>query len=223
MNALPLIIATLCVMAIAYRYYGAFIAAKVVALNDDRKTPAHTLNDGQNYHPTNKWVLFGHHFAAISGAGPLIGPVLATQFGYLPGFLWLLIGVVVGGAVHDFVVLAASIRRQGKSLAEIARHEISPIAGVVGSIAILIIIVIALAGLGLAVVNALAESSWGTFTIAATIPLALFVGLWMYRIRPGKVGEASLVGVLGVFGAVFAGSLIPGSFLEPYFSLSRDG
>ncbi|MEP0821465.1 MAG: carbon starvation protein A [Ignavibacterium sp.] len=223
MNALPLIIAALCVMAIAYRYYSAFIAAKVVALDDSRQTPAHVLNDGQNYHPTNKWVLFGHHFAAISGAGPLIGPVLATQFGYLPGFLWLLIGVVLGGAVHDFVVLAASIRRKGKSLAEIARHEISPLAGVVGSVAILIIIIIALAGLGLAVVNALAESAWGTFTIAATIPLALFVGLWMYRIRPGRVGEASLVGVIGVFGAVFAGSFIPGSFLEPYFTLSRDG
>ena len=223
MNALPLIIVTLCVMAIAYRYYSAFIAAKVVALNDSRVTPAHTLNDGQNYYPTSKWVLFGHHFAAISGAGPLIGPVLATQFGYLPGFLWLLVGVVVGGAVHDFVILVASIRRNGKSLAEIARYEISPLAGVIGSVAILIIIVIALAGLGLAVVNALAESSWGTFTIAMTIPLALFVGLWMYRIRPGKVAEASLIGVVGVIASVFLGSYIPGSALAPYFTLSREG
>ena len=223
MNALPLIIITLCVMVIAYRYYSAFIAAKVMAINDARVTPAHDLNDGQNYYPTSKWVLFGHHFAAISGAGPLIGPVLATQFGYLPGFLWLVIGVVIGGAVHDFVILVASIRRKGKSLAEIARFEISPLAGVIGSVAILIIVVIALAGLGLAVVNALAESSWGTFTIAMTIPLALFVGLWMYRIRPGKVAEASLIGVLGVFASVFLGSYIPGSVLAPYFTLSREG
>ncbi len=223
MNALPLIIATLCVMAIAYRYYSAFIAAKVVTLDDARVTPAHAMNDGQNYYPTNKWVLFGHHFAAISGAGPLIGPVLAAQFGYLPGFLWLLVGVVVGGAVHDFVILVASIRRKGKSLAEIARFEISPLAGIIGSVAILIIVIIALAGLGLAVVNALAESSWGTFTIAMTIPMALFVGLWMYRIRPGRIAEASLIGVFGVFASVFLGSYIPGSFLEPYFTLSREG
>ncbi|MEK6755956.1 MAG: carbon starvation CstA family protein, partial [Bacteroidota bacterium] len=223
MNALPLIIVALCVMAISYRYYSAFIAAKVVALNEARVTPAHALNDGQNYHPTNKWVLFGHHFAAISGAGPLIGPVLAPQFGYLPGFLWLVIGVCIGGAVHDFVILAASIRRKGKSLAEIARHEVSPLAGLIGSIAILVIVVIALAGLGLAVVNALRESSWGTFTIAMTIPIALFVGLWMNRIRPGKVGEASLIGVIGVLASVYLGSLIPGSFLDPYFTLTREG
>ncbi len=223
MNALPLILIALCVMAIAYRYYSAFIAAKILALNDSRTTPAHTLNDGQNYHPTNKWVLFGHHFAAISGAGPLIGPVLAAQFGFLPGFLWLLIGVCLGGAVHDFVILAASIRRKGKSLAEIARNEISPLAGTVGSIAILIIVVIALAGLGLAVVNALRESSWGTFTITMTIPIALFVGLWMYRIRPGKIAEASIIGVVGVFASVIIGSWIPGSSLAEYFTLSKEG
>jgi carbon starvation protein len=223
MNALPFIIVALCMMAISYRYYSAFIAAKVVTLNETRVTPAHELSDGQNYHPTNKWVLFGHHFAAISGAGPLIGPVLATQFGYLPGFLWIVIGVCIGGAVHDFVILAASIRRKGKSLAEIARNEVSPLAGLIGSIAILVIVVIALAGLGLAVVNALRESSWGTFTIAMTIPIALFVGLWMNRIRPGKVGEASLIGVVGVLACVFLGSLIPGSFLDPYFTLSREG
>ena len=223
MNAFPLLLVALLVMTIAYRYYSAFIAAKVVALDDKRTTPAHTLKDGQNYDPTNKWVLFGHHFAAISGAGPLIGPVLATQFGFLPGFLWLLIGVCLGGAVQDFVILAASIRRKGKSLAEIARHEISPLAGLVGSIAILIIVVIALAGLGLAVVNALRESSWGTFTIFMTIPIALFVGFWMYKLRPGKVGEASFIGVIAVLLAVIAGSWIPGSFLDPYFTLSREG
>ncbi|MBI4428482.1 MAG: carbon starvation protein A [Ignavibacteriales bacterium] len=223
MNALPFILGALLVMAIAYRYYSAFLAAKVVALDDSRQTPAHTMNDGQNYYPTNKWVLFGHHFAAISGAGPLIGPVLATQFGFLPGFLWLLIGVCLGGAVHDFMILAASIRRKGKSLAEIARSEISPLASIIGSVAILIIVIIALAGLGLAVVNALRESSWGTFTIAMTIPIALFVGLWMYKIRPGKIAEASLIGVVGVFGAVFVGSYIPTSTLAEYFTLSREG
>src|SRR5574341_781672 len=217
MNALPIIVGALCIMAIAYRYYSAFIAAKVLALDDSRPVPSQTMYDGHNYYPTNKWVLFGHHFAAISGAGPLIGPVLAAQFGFLPGFLWLLIGVVLGGAVQDFVILAASIRRNGRSLAEIARTEISPVSGLIAAIAILFIVVIALAGLGLAVVNALAESSWGTFTIAMTIPLALFVGLWMYRIRPGRVAEASVIGVIGVFGAVFLGSYVPGSFLAPYF------
>ncbi len=223
MNALPLVIAALCIMAIAYRYYGAFLAAKVVALDDARVTPAHTMEDGQNYHPTNKWVLFGHHFAAISGAGPLIGPVLAAQFGFLPGYLWLLIGVCLGGAVHDFVILSASIRRKGKSLAEIARNEISPLAGIIGSVAILIIVVIALAGLGLAVVNALRDSSWGTFTIGMTIPVALFVGLWMYRIRPGKIVEASIIGVVAVIAAVVVGAWIPQSSLAQYFTLSREG
>lgn len=223
MNALPFILGALCVMAIAYRYYSAFIAAKVVALDDRRVTPAHTLADGQNYHATNKWVLFGHHFAAISGAGPLIGPVLATQFGFLPGFLWLLIGVVLAGAVQDFVILAASIRRNGKSLAEIARHEISPTAALIGSVAILFVVVVALAGLGLAVVNALRESSWGAFTIAMTIPIALFVGWWMYRFRPGRIGEGSAIGVTLVLAAVILGAYIPGSFLAPYFDLSREG
>jgi len=221
MNAFPLLLGALCVMAIAYRYYSAFIAAKVIALDDSRETPAHTLYDGQNYQPTNKWVLFGHHFAAISGAGPLIGPVLATQFGFLPGYLWLLIGVCLGGAVHDFTILAASTRRKGRSLVEIARHEISPLSATVGSIAILIIVIAALAGLGLAVVNALKESSWGTFTIACTIPIALLVGLWMYRIRPGKIVEASLLGVVGVLAAVMIGSYVPSSFLASYLTLSR--
>ncbi|HTP78767.1 MAG TPA: carbon starvation protein A [Bacteroidota bacterium] len=223
MSAIPFILGALCVMAIAYRYYSAFIAANVVALDDTRVTPAHTFNDGQNYLPTNRWVLFGHHFAAISGAGPLIGPVLAAQFGFLPGFLWLLIGVCLAGAVHDFMILVASIRRNGRSLADIARYEVSPLASVVASVAILIIVVIALAGLGLAVVNALKESSWGTFTIAATVPIALFVGLWMYKIRPGHIAEASLIGVAGIIGAVLLGSLIPQSALGPYFTLSREG
>src|SRR5213079_2314535 len=172
MNALPLILFFLAVIAIGYRYYSAFLAAKVMALDDARVTPAHRFNDGQNYVPTNKWVLFGHHFAAISGAGPLIGPVLAAQFGFLPGLLWLVIGVCLGGAVHDFMILVASIRRKGKSLAEIARTEISGVSGFVAAVAILFIVIIALAGLGLVVVNALAESPWGTFTVGFTIPLA---------------------------------------------------
>ena len=150
MNALPIIVGSLCVIAISYRYYSAFIAAKVLALDDSRPVPSQTMYDGHNYYPTNKWVLFGHHFAAISGAGPLIGPVLAAQFGFLPGLLWLVIGVCLGGAVHDFMIMAGSVRRKGKSLAEMARTEISPLSGLVAGIAILFIVVIALAGLGLA-------------------------------------------------------------------------
>src|SRR3954463_4042536 len=155
MSAMPLMVGVLCLMAIAYRYYSAFLAAKVAALDDTRETPAVRLNDGQNYHPTNKWVLFGHHFAAISGAGPLIGPVLAAQFGYLPGLLWIVIGVCLGGAVQDFLVLAASIRRNGQSLAQIAYSDIGKVAGTAAIAAILFIIVIALAGLGKVVVKAL--------------------------------------------------------------------
>src|SRR5712671_3119078 len=155
MHAMPLMIGILCCLAIAYRYYSAFIAAKVVALSDSAITPAERLNDGQNYHPTNKWVLFGHHFAAISGAGPLIGPVLAAQFGYMPGLLWLVIGVCLGGAMQDFMVLAASMRRGGRSLAQIAFNDIGKVAGTASTIAILFIIIIALAGLGKVVVKAL--------------------------------------------------------------------
>jgi len=209
-------------MAIAYRYYSAFIAAKVLALDDTRPVPSQTMYDGHNYYPTNKWVLFGHHFAAISGAGPLIGPVLAAQFGFLPGLLWLVIGVCLGGAVHDFMILAASIRRKGKSLAEIARTEISPLSGLVAGIAILFIVVIALAGLGLVVVNALAESPWGTFTVGLTIPLALFMGLYMYRFRKGRIVEASAIGVIGLLLAVYLGGRIADSSLAQTFTLSRN-
>src|SRR5436189_428472 len=155
MSALPIMILTLCALAIGYRFYSAFLAAKVAALDDSRITPAHLLNDGQNYHPTNKWVLFGHHFAAISGAGPLVGPVLAAQFGFMPGLLWLVIGICLAGAVQDMLVLAASVRRDGKSLAEIARTELGKPAAVIASLAVLFIVVIALAGLGFVVVKAL--------------------------------------------------------------------
>ncbi len=312
LRAMPLLLGVLCVLAIAYRYYSAFLAAKVAALDDSRPTPAHKFNDGQNFHPTNKWVLFGHHFAAISGAGPLIGPVLAIQYGFMPGLLWLVIGVCLAGAVQDMLVLAASVRRGGRSLAEIARTELGKPAAVVVSAAILFIVVIALAGLGFVVVKALggeevnlAEgmtirlptpadprlepgkesaihlvfsfpegceiryrpdsapitrpeafqlqvpkaaglpirrlgneptiatlpagcvqlvpgSSWGTFTIACTIPIALFVGLYMYRIRKGRVVEASLIGAAGVLAATVAGNWIPGSPWEGTFSLTKD-
>lgn len=220
MSALPIIIGALCVIAIAYRYYSAFIAAKVLALDDSRAVPSQTMYDGHNYYPTNKWVLFGHHFAAISGAGPLIGPVLAAQFGYLPGLLWLVIGVCLGGAVHDFMILVASIRRKGKSLAEIARTEISGLSGFVAGLAILFIVVIALAGLGLVVVNALAESPWGTFTVGFTIPLALFMGLYMYKFRKGKIAEASIIGVIGLLFAVWLGGEIAESSWASTFTLS---
>ncbi len=222
MNALPIIVGSLCVMAIAYRYYSAFIAAKVLALDDRRAVPSETMYDGHNYYPTNKWMLFGPHFAAISGAGPLIGPVLAAQFGFLPGLLWLVIGVCLGGAVHDFMILAASIRRKGKSLAEIARTEISPLSGLVAAIAILFIVVIALAGLGLVVVNALAESPWGIFTVGFTIPLALFMGLYMYRFRKGRIAEASVLGVIGLLAAVYFGGRIAESSLAESLTLSRN-
>ncbi len=221
MSALPIMIGALCVLAIGYRYYSAFIAARVMVLDDSRQTPAHTMNDGQNYFPTNKWVLFGHHFAAISGAGPLVGPVLAAQFGFLPGLLWLVIGVVLGGAVHDFIILASSVRRRGKSLAEIARTEISPVSGLVTGIAILFIVIIALAGLGLVVVNSLGESPWGTFTVGFTIPLALFMGLYMYRFRKGKIAEATILGVIGLFAAVIIGGKISQSSLAPSFTFSE--
>jgi carbon starvation protein len=305
-RAMPLMLGVLAVLAVAYRYYSAFLAAKVAALDDARKTPAHVHYDGQNFHPTNRWVLFGHHFAAISGAGPLIGPVLAIQFGYLPGLIWLVVGVCLAGAVQDMMVLAASVRRGGQSLAGIARAEMGRPAGLATAIAILYIIIIALAGLGIVVVKALGGedvpmkpgsvlvyppdaaferkffpqgpaiypvpqgstyqfgpgqemtlhesftlevpkgqflkgnpggrgwllpegairrvpgSSWGTFTIACTIPIALFVGWYMYRFRKGKVVEASLVGAIGVLAATIVGASIPGSPLEKFFALSRD-
>src|SRR5216684_3045111 len=198
MHAMPVLIAVLCLMAIAYRYYSAFLAARVAALDDARLTPARLLNDGQNYHPTSKWVLFGHHFAAISGAGPLIGPVLAAQFGYLPGLLWITLGVVFAGATQDFIILASSVRRGGKSLAEIARTEISPLAGMTAMIAILGIVIVALAGLGIAVVNALAESPWGVFTIAMTIPIAIVVGVYMRSGTAHAIQRGSIFGVAAV-------------------------
>lgn len=222
MSALPIVVGSLCVLAIAYRYYSAFIAAKVLVLDDARRTPAHTMNDGQNYHPTNKWVLFGHHFAAITGAGPLLGPVLAAQFGWAPSLLWILIGVTLAGAVHDFVILSASIRHQGRSLAEICRSELGRTAGVVCTLAVIVIIVVAIASMGKAVVTALAESSWGTFTIGASIPIALFMGLYMYKLRPGRVREATFIGVALLSAAVIAGEPISHSEFGELLRLSPD-
>ena len=221
-NALWLVIAAACTFTLAYRFYGALLATKVFALDDQNKTPAVRFADGRDFHATNKWVLFGHHFAAIAGAGPLIGPVLAAQFGYLPGALWILIGAVFAGAVHDFVILIASVRRDGCSLAEIARKEIGPLAGVFSSVAVLFIIIVALAGLGLAVVNALAHSPWGTFTISCTIPIALFMGLYLYKIRYGKVVETTIIGVLLLVGAVLMGHVVVGSRFEHFFVLTRN-
>jgi carbon starvation protein len=221
MNAMPLVIAALAVFALAYRFYFSFIAAKVLMINETRITPSNRLYDGQNYQPTNKWILFGHHFAAIAGAGPLVGPVLAVQFGYFPGFLWMVIGAVMAGSVHDIVILTASTRHDGKSLAEIARTEISKLSGGISSLAILIILIIAMAGLGLVVVNSLSESSWGTFTIAATIPIALIMGVWMFKIRKGKTTEATIFGVALLSLAVIYGRYIPGSSFASWFTFDH--
>jgi carbon starvation protein len=210
---------TLCVLAIAYRFYSAFIAARVLALDDRRPTPAHATPDGHNYVATNRWVLFGHHFAAITGAGPLIGPVLALQFGFLPGFVWLLAGVVLGGAVHDLVVLTVSMRHGGRSLAEIARQELGPVVGLLTAVTILLVVVIALAGLGLVVINALRESAWGVFTIGLTVPIALGMGLYMHTLRPGRIGEATAIGVVLLLGAVVAGGAIQESTVARFFAL----
>jgi carbon starvation protein len=221
-NALWLVTAAGCFYAVIYRFYASFLAARVLSLDAGYTTPSRRLTDGMDYHPTNRWVLFGHHFAAIAGAGPLIGPMLAAQFGYLPGFLWILVGAALGGAVHDTVILAASVRRNGRSLAQIAKDEIGPVGGIAASFAIIFIIIVALAGLGLAVVNALAKSPWGTFTIAVTIPIALFMGLYLYRIRPGRVGEVSVIGFVLLLASVAAGHYVPGSFLDPFFNLSKN-
>ena len=224
MHAAWWMLGALAVLAIAYRYYSAFLAAKVLCLDDARVTPSHTLEDGQNFHPTNRFVLFGHHFAAITGAGPLIGPVLAAQFGFYPGFLWILFGVVLAGGVHDFVILVASTRRGGRSLAEIARDELGPTLGIVTAIAILFIVVIALAGLGNVVVNALAESAWGVFTVGASIPIALLMGLYIHNVRSGSIKgirEATVAGVILLFVALVAGKHIGDSSFAHYLKLSK--
>src|SRR5437588_4835547 len=220
-NGLWLIVAAVCFYVLAYRFYGRFIARRVLELDDARRTPAHRLQDGANFIPTNRWVLFGHHFAAIAGAGPLLGPVLAAQFGFLPGFLWLVVGAVLAGAVQDFIILVASMRRNGRSLPQIARDEIGAVTGLATAIAVLFIVVVALAGLALAVVNALYHNPWGTFTLAVTIPIAFFMGFYLQRWRPGRVGEVSVIGVVLLVAAVIAGRAVAQSSLAGWFDLER--
>jgi carbon starvation protein len=217
LNAIVVVIGSMCILALAYRFYGVFMANKVLRLTDNRPTPAHVLADGKDYVPTNRWVVFGHHFAAIAAAGPLVGPVLAAQFGYLPGLIWLLIGAVIGGAVHDMVVLYASMRHQGKSLSEVAKKEIGPVAGFCTGLAMLFIITITMAGLSMVVLNALTNNPWGTFTVAMTIPIAMGVGLY-YR-RSGNLKGASIVGFLLIIAAVFAGPYVQDTALGRLLTL----
>jgi carbon starvation protein len=204
-SAAWLLVAALCTYAIGYRFYSAFIAARIFALDDSRPTPARRLADGRDFVPTNRWIVFGHHFAAIAGPGPLVGPTLAAQFGYLPGILWIVVGVVLGGAVQDFVILCASMRRDGKTLGQMAREEIGPIAGFTATVAVLGIMIVLIAVLGLVVVNALRASPWGTVTIGLTIPIAMLMGGYMRWVRPGRVLEASAIGLLLLAASLYAG------------------
>src|ERR1700678_3103599 len=207
-NAMWLVVAAFCAYALGYRFYSKFISAKVLALDAQRATPAERLEDGRDFVPTNKGVLFGHHFAAIAGPGPLVGPVLAAQFGYLPGTLWILVGAVFGGCVQDFVILLFSVRRDGKSLTEMAREEIGKVGGFVAYAAVISIIVILLGVASLIVVNALKASPWGTFTIAMTMPIAVLMGVYLRRIRPGKVLEVSALGFVLVMAAIWGGQYV---------------
>lgn len=192
MNSLTLVFVSLCVFALAYRYYGIFIANKVLGVDPKRPTPAVAMEDGHDYHATNRYVIFGHHFAAIAAAGPLLGPVLAAQFGYLPGALWIIVGAVVAGAVHDMVILFASVRHQGKSISSITESLIGKRAGIVASFAVLFILLLTLAGLSIAVVKAMFNSPWSAYTVICTVPIALLMGIYMHILRPGDVkGEAS--------------------------------
>src|ERR1700723_4021515 len=204
-NAMWLVVAAFCAYALGYRFYSKFVSAKVLALDAQRATPADRLEDGRDFVPTNKWVVFGHHFAAIAGPGPLVGPVLAAQFGYLPGTMWVLAGAVFAGCVQDFVILLFSVRRDGKSLTEMAKDEIGRVGGVVAYVAVIAILIILLGVAALIVVNALKDSPWGTFTIAMTIPIALLMGLYLRRIRPGKVLEVSFIGFALVLLAIWGG------------------
>ena len=220
-NAMWLVVAALCSYALGYRFYSKFLAARVLAWDALRATPAERLDNGRDFVPTNKWVVFGHHFAAIAGPGPLVGPVLAAQFGYLPGTLWILAGAVFGGCVQDFVILFFSVRRDGKSLTEIARDEVGPLGGVVAYLAVISIIVLILGVTALIVVNALKSSPWGAFTIAMTIPIALLMGVYLRVLRPGKVLEGSLLGFVLVLLAIWGGQWVAESpTLARYFTFS---
>ncbi len=220
-NAVWLVLAAACVYSIAYRFYSLFIATKVFELNPRRLTPAHRLADGLDYVPTNKYVLYGHHFAAIAGAGPLVGPILAAQMGFLPGTIWLLVGVVLAGAVQDFLVLFISTRRDGRSLGEMAKQELGSFAGIVVMLGALGVMIIILAVLALVVVKALAHSPWGVFSIAATIPIALFMGVYMRFIRPGRIAEVSIIGfVLMMLAIVYGGQVAADPYWGEFFTLT---
>ncbi|MGD8204797.1 carbon starvation CstA family protein [Pantoea sp. FN0305] len=219
-NAVWLVVAAVACYSIAYRFYSLFIARNIFELNDSRITPAERYNDGLDYVPTNKWVLFGHHFAAIAGAGPLVGPILAAQMGFLPGTIWILVGVMLAGAVQDFLVLFISTRRDGRSLGEMARQELGAFAGVITMLGALGVMIIILSALALVVVKALADSPWGLFTIAATIPIALLMGIWMRFLRPGKIAEVSLIGfVLMMAAIIYGGDIAQHPYWGPFFTL----
>jgi carbon starvation protein len=220
-DSIWLVVAAVCAYSTGYRFYGKFLAARVLGLNDQRATPAERLRDGQDFEPTNPWILFGHHFAAIAGPGPLVGPVLAAQFGYLPGTLWIVIGAVLGGAVQDFIILFASMRRDGKSLGQMTREEIGRTGGLAALVTVLLIMIVMLSVMALVVVNALKGSPWGTFTIAATMPIAIFMGLYLRYARPGRVLECSAIGFALVMAAIFMGRYVAQSpNLAPWFTLS---
>lgn len=221
MSVIYLLLSALCFLVLAYRYYSAFIAAKILMLDDRNLTPAVTCNDGTDYIPTNKWIVFGHHFAAIAGAGPLIGPTLAAQYGWGPGFFWILLGSVFAGSVHDMIILFASVRHQGQSLSVIARKDVSRLTGVTTAFVTLFIILVALAGLAVAVTNALFNNPWGVFTIAMTIPIAMIVGCYMFKCRPGAILSGSVFGVLAVLAAVYFGDSIAASSFAGWFTFSK--
>src|SRR6201990_481308 len=220
LNAAWLLTAAICTYAIAYRFYSKMIASKVFALDANRPTPAVRLDDGRDFVPTNRWIVFAHHFAAIAGPGPLVGPTLAAQFGYLPGVIWIIVGVALGGAVQDFVILAASVRRDGKSLGQMAKEEIGPIAGMTALVAILGIMVVLLAVLALVVVNALKSSPWGIVTIGLTIPIAMLMGVYLRWIRTHRVLEAGGVGIVLLIAALYIGRWVAENpALAPTFTL----
>src|SRR5687767_6597805 len=221
-SAAWLITAAICTYAVAYRFYSRIIAVKVFALDANRSTPAERLNDGRDYVPTNRWIVFGHHFAAIAGPGPLVGPTLAAQFGYLPGVIWIIVGVALGGAVQDFVILCASVRRNGKSIGQMAKEEIGPVAGFTALVAVLGIMIVLIAVLGLVVVNALGESPWGVVTVGLTIPIALLMGVYLRWIRPGRVLEATALGLILLVLSLFVGQWVAENpTLAPMFTMSR--
>ncbi len=220
-NSMWIVVAAACVYLVSYRFYGKFIATKILALKEDRATPAERLRNGHDFEPTNKWIVFGHHFAAIAGPGPLVGPTLAAQFGYLPGTLWIILGAALAGSVHDLLILGFSIRRDGKSLGQMVKEEISDVGGTTAMVTVLLIMIILMAVIGLVIVNALKGSPWGTFTIAATMPIAIFMGLYLRFVRPGKVMEISIIGFVLVVLSIFGGQWVAESAtLAPLFTFS---